>query len=520
MDFQTKKIRHLVEGASIQTQICIESDYNVPDHKADVLSLIHGISYIHVEEKKRIENHMCIRGRLEFQILYETDGSEKKFQMLEGKIPFEERIYIGDKKDDFVLKIEKIDFTSSVIHSRKVAIHAVVDLELVAENDMEEEFAYDVEGEQNICLKKDEKMILQLHTHKQNRMQIKDEIGIQGTKENISEIIWKEVSVQGLEQKMEEGYILLRGNLLIFCMYLSEESQMDWIEKTQPFEMKISCDGVDSDSISNSTFSLNDYEITPRLDEDGEYRILGIAANLEADIQIYREQKECILEDLYVPECYMTFEYEEKMVDELISRNHAKCKINERFQIPEIKDDLLQICHTSGEMSIEHSYMEQEGLHVEGIMELTFFYLRSDENHPLGVWKGAVPFMTVLEVPRLEGEFVQKLQIWPDLIAIAMIGNDEIEVKASASIINFLVKRNEMKMISDASCEKLSDKEMGKIPSITGCMVCNGDTLWEIAKKYHTTIEQIVETNHLKEEQISPGDKLLIFKKTSCILNV
>ena len=40
--------------------------------------------------------------------------------------------------------------------------------------------------------------------------------------------------------------------------------------------------------------------------------------------------------------------------------------------------------------------------------------------------------------------------------------------------------------------------------------VKSGDTLWDVAKKYYTTIEKIMDTNKLASENIMPGLKLLI----------
>ena len=57
--------------------------------------------------------------------------------------------------------------------------------------------------------------------------------------------------------------------------------------------------------------------------------------------------------------------------------------------------------------------------------------------------------------------------------------------------------------------------DMGKIkcmPGITGYIVQKGDTLWNIAKKYYTTVENIMEINKLKSDEIFPGMKLIIVK--------
>ena len=48
--------------------------------------------------------------------------------------------------------------------------------------------------------------------------------------------------------------------------------------------------------------------------------------------------------------------------------------------------------------------------------------------------------------------------------------------------------------------------------------VKNGDTLWNLAKKYNTTVENIKEVNHMEKEDVNKGDKILIFKQNLSIL--
>ena len=52
------------------------------------------------------------------------------------------------------------------------------------------------------------------------------------------------------------------------------------------------------------------------------------------------------------------------------------------------------------------------------------------------------------------------------------------------------------------------------MPGILIYMVKPGDELWDIARKYHTSIEEICTLNGLKENQEpSPGTPLLVVKK-------
>ena len=61
-------------------------------------------------------------------------------------------------------------------------------------------------------------------------------------------------------------------------------------------------------------------------------------------------------------------------------------------------------------------------------------------------------------------------------------------------------------------------EKLEKAPGIIGYVVKEGDELWDLAKRYNTTVEGITEVNELPSEELKPGDKILIFKENMSIL--
>ena len=57
-------------------------------------------------------------------------------------------------------------------------------------------------------------------------------------------------------------------------------------------------------------------------------------------------------------------------------------------------------------------------------------------------------------------------------------------------------------------------KKIQAMPGILIYMVKTGDELWDIARRYHTSVEEIRELNGLNENQeLSPGTPILVVKK-------
>ncbi|MBO1680908.1 DUF3794 domain-containing protein, partial [Bittarella massiliensis (ex Durand et al. 2017)] len=74
----------------------------------------------------------------------------------------------------------------------------------------------------------------ELHTTKKDTYRIKEEITLPGTKESVGQLLLTDVSSRKLEIRLGQDEMQLKGELLVFCMYLSEDGKTDWLEQSVP----------------------------------------------------------------------------------------------------------------------------------------------------------------------------------------------------------------------------------------------------------------------------------------------
>ena len=53
------------------------------------------------------------------------------------------------------------------------------------------------------------------------------------------------------------------------------------------------------------------------------------------------------------------------------------------------------------------------------------------------------------------------------------------------------------------------------MPGLVGYVVQEGDRLWTIAKRFRTTVDNVMASNGLASEEVKPGDTLLLIKEMS-----
>ena len=519
MELIRKPIHYTKEGKRIFDQFYLDEDYNVPDAKDDVQRIVMGNARVKTEEIRLVENYVRITGKVYFQILYVPATGDPKPAVLEGKLPFEEMVYTeGGEDETWFIHNVRTEFTASVVHSRKLSLRVMGEMEIGRERLEDEETTVDIERDVPVYRKRKRIDLQKLADSKKDTYRIKEEITLPGTKESIGQILLTDVDSRKLEIRLGQDELMLRGELLVFCMYLSEEEKADWIAQSVPYEGRISCDGVSEEMYYYVHHALDDTLVDIRMDEDGEMRVLGIEGTLNLRMNIYEEEEMEILEDLYSLEQNCSFTTRSAVYEELLMQNQSKCKVSERLTLPELKEDVLQIIYSRGSIQVEHTEETDEGIRIEGILHVAFLYLRADDMEPYGSWQGMVPFSHLVECQDMPENVLSSMACHVEQLMVSLAGGEAVEIKAVLTFDTFIRRAVPTEVITEVEMQPLDLEELEKRPGIVGHIVQKGEDLWSLAKKYMTTEAGIREVNSLEGDTVKPGDKLLIFKENMSIL--
>ena len=161
MEVITKQIETNQIEKSITDQFMLDEDFNVPDSKRDVARIVMSEGMVQIDEAKPVENYLRVQGKVEFKVLYVAEGYDPNFCCLEGKIPFVEMVYVEDGADrNLEIKRAHTELNVSMVHSRKLRIRAMVELELLSEAQRVEDIPTDVESNCNVYTKQNQMELL------------------------------------------------------------------------------------------------------------------------------------------------------------------------------------------------------------------------------------------------------------------------------------------------------------------------------------------------------------------------
>lgn len=516
LELEKQNLRRNRLKSQTGTQVTLDDDFIVPDTMSDMAEVILDSGIIQLEPVKVQRERITVRGKLDFHVLYRKE--EGGLQALGGSIPFEEAINVPDldEKDYVSVSWQLEDLNTEMIHSRKLGIKAIVTLEAKAESLYDTEAAVDVRGaddEIHLQVRRERIPAAAIALRRKDTYRLKQDITLPGSKPVIERMLWTEMKLAGCQAKPLDGQIHLEGTLMVFALYEGGESGMvQWVEESIPFSGEVEMQGATADMIPIIGLKLIHRDLEEKPDYDGEMRELSVDAVIELDVRLYEEQELELLQDLYATNREIVLDTGEAVFDRILTRNFGKCRVAEKVEM-ETDPRVLQICHSSGSVKLDGMEVRENALAVDGVLEVKLLYLTDEDARPVQAATRLVPFHYEAETPGITEDSIWYLEPGLEQLTAVMAGGGQAELRGVITLDLFVLQPETRQIILQAQVHPVDTEKMKAMPGIVGYLVQPGDSLWDVAKRFHTTEKSILEANELTGDAIKAGDCLILVKE-------
>lgn len=500
-------------------QITLDADFNVPDIKPDARAVMQEKGEVVIEEIRILDGKVNIKGALYFTLLYAGED-EIPVCDLTGNIPISETVALGcdsTREDEITIHTSIDDLRGELINSRKFGVKAIINMEVLAETVYDGEGAIEIEGDDSILKRKKSMDITRLILAKKDTLRVRDECKIPGTKDTIGRILYDDVSLLEVETRVGEDKLVLSGEASLFIIYLSadESPQLNFHECVIPLAGEVNCGGCDETNVVQAEVGIHSREIEVKSDEDGEDRVIDVEIVLDLAIKAFGEERMELLTDFYSTKRECTPVFETSYFENLILKNKSKSRVNGRIQMDSANPP-LQIWKVTGDVRVDEKRIVEDGVEVEGIIDINVLYQSADSSVPLAASAGVLPFEQHIQVPDILPDSDIRMTAGIEQISGSLLGENEADIKAIVVIDVLAFNNIEEPIIADFKIEELDCDARAREPGLIGYVVKKGDELWNIAKEFYTTIDTIMEINKLESDQIHEGDVLLVMKEANC----
>lgn len=497
------------------TQITLDDDVNISDSMPDAIAVILDKAEVKVEETKATADHVNVKGSMQFFVLYQSEEGTTPVLMT-GKIPFEEQLYMEgvEPTDQVTVHIGQEDLNISLINSRKLNIQALLGLQAQVEELYDEETAVELYHEEPVEYRKNGVELSEITIQKKDIFRIKEELELPQNYPNIFKLLWESVKLGEVECKPLDEKISIQGELEVFALYEGEgeDTPIRYYETTVPFNGIVDCHGCRETMLPDIRYEIGHKEMEVRPDFDGEERILGLDLVVDLDMKLYEEECVAILADVYGVTKEVEAVTRKGCYKDILVCSTGKCKVADKIKVKANASRVLQLCHSEGNVQIDSTQPVENGILLEGSVGVQVLYITGEDKQPYACLKGHIPFRYTLEATGIESSSEYNVQAQVEQINGAMLDSEEVEIKAVLCFHAVVFKVMEQDIVTDIIVKELDIAKVNDLPGLVAYIAKEGDTLWQIGKKYYVPVAQIKEMNNLGSDELRPGDKLLIVK--------
>ncbi len=482
----------------------VEGDAIVNDIKPDILNVISVNGNVSIYKREVLDGKIKLEGAVNVYVIYLADDETGSVRSLNTSVDFNTSFDFDEcRKEmdlDETLNVKNIE--CKVINSRKINIRAFLDLNVKLYSNDNVDVINDVNSLENgiQCLN-DTLDINSLVGSGVTRALARDTILIDNV-DNLAEILKSDIIITNKDIKISYNKVLAKADIEVKIMYLTEDNRIQMVQGSIPVMGFVDIQNVSDTNTCNTKYKLRNVIIKPN---NMEEHSISVEVEVEISCFVYERKQINVIQDLYSPT--NTLNFTKRQVTTLVSKENLQetCTIQEAVSVPEIANNrILDVCVRP---NIQKESVTNGRIEFEGEVELEFLYEASNLSR-FDSKTTKLPLNFSVNSGNIKEGMALNTNIEIKTQNFVVLSDGNIETKLEL-LFEISVSRNEKINIIDNI--DIEDKKECNQYSMVIYFVKPKDTLWEIAKKFDSTVDEIAHVNEIENvDNIMPGMQLFI----------
>lgn len=488
-----------------EIQALVETEVYLSPSKPNIDKILWVQGKVEILNTKLIKDKLIVNGVTRFNLLYRSEEEENNIHTLEATKEFREEIEILGIDDDMISKVSsKIEYIQWEQEESRIALQAFVNLSGEVDELRTLETIKEIKGNDSLQMLKENVCYKEVKGREITYAIVKEVLKISENDPEIDEIIKFSVRTNEVESMVVEDRLITSGEAAVTLVYFGGD-KVNSVEEVVPFNHFIEMPGV-----NNTLKGVLEYEVVEGSyevvgNELGERKLVDLELKIRVTGKAFEEKSREVIIDVYSTKENLLMEREEININEDLK--DIKHVVDLEIELEGI--EAVEVLDIDGSVSVLDKRIEDDVILLDGILTLDVQYIdRMTEE--INTYRTDYPFNTnIYDEAALNAE----LKVNPLLNSIKnTIKKDGLDVESKITLdINLSRNRKIYGIKEIRETNELIDTK--NRPSITIYFVQKGDTLWDIAKRYKTTTEEILLSNNNTSGEIHPGDKIIIEKK-------
>lgn len=484
-------------------EVPIDIDFTLPDYCPSVNRIFKCIVTPGIVSKNLNGAVGNIDGLFTVNIIY-TDA-DNRICAYEHQSPFSRSFELGNDGKDIQLcaKIKMEYINCRAVTEKRIDIHGAASIRVKVFERQKTEIITDYD-DADAQLKRECIPATTPMGYAEKYLMLEEEIEIGQAQLPVRTLLRYDTAVMIRECKLLNEKAIVKGEMIITALYNTDTEKIQTVRAVLPFSQLLEMSGAGDQCSCDAEVDICTVELKPRTGINGEIRSFSMVAKLLVGATAFCDK------DI------------EAVLDAYSRKNELEVKKSD-IVIKKVCKKINEVCHTKSEIAfsditlsgISDIWCDVQNSNVkfsdEDIMingKANACVIAIDDNGKPNFYDKVIDFECAFPIGKIHGACCE-----PDIeiksVSYTMLGNDKIEVRLEIGIYACVYSVDSVPIITE-----LKKGETRRFSTDRGAMTiyfaAAGEHVWDIACRYHSSVDEICQINDIKDKILASEKMILV----------
>ncbi len=481
----------------------VDMDFVLPDYYPDIAAVLKCQLKPMIQSRQISGDRVLVDGTAVIQVMY-LDEARKCVRSCEFSQPFNSAFTVAGLTPGACVRVcTKTDYVNCrATSSRRLDVHGAFSVKLRVTTEGGQEILQDVEGEgfEKRCCTFTCSVPA---ASAEKSFTINEVLELDGGKPPAEALIRGEAVPVLTDCKIMVNKVVLKGCLYLRNLYASDmaSGQMEQTEHEIPFSQIVDVEGLQDDWQCDVELDVASSDVHISVNQGGEGSLLAVSIKLTAHICCVRSEETTAMTDVYSTRGPLHLETRPLETEQLMGVHRDRETIKEVFDLP--PDDIAQIVDLWCDASVVDEKCGAEKATVDG--RLMVYMLTRDSAGAISYYERPVNVML---------EYMENCSRMPTTLCVVRVdyvvnSQKQVELKVELAVTRCCYRSNRCMAVCNVTADDAEQFPTQKA-AVKIYYAGAGESLWEIAKACHTSMEEVMKENDLTDDTLKEDTMLLV----------
>ncbi|MBR4761322.1 MAG: DUF3794 domain-containing protein, partial [Clostridia bacterium] len=486
-------------------EVPLDIDFSLPDYCPEISRILKCCAAARTASKSVSGRAVTVDGSVTVTVIYsDPDGYMNSY---EYQYPFSKSFDIGaDSENGYVTAKAKCEYINCRAQSeRKIDIHGAVGVTVCAYSRKSREIICDIDDKNIEVLRVSVPSTMPIGYAEKYAI-IEEEIEAASTDGDIKCLIRYGAVAEINECKLLENKAIVKGNMAVELLYRTDNGDTVPLGVQIPFSQLLEAEGANESCRYSASADIAYLEVKPKFDSASVARGFTLDAKILIKAEIFCSDDISVIADAYSKKHETAIKSEEAVFSTRVSS--VLDTFTARGEVDLSPDSVIKICDVWCEAKTEETAFDGDCMTVTGSAVANILAL--DDNGAPVYFEKTVDFSYNCKIP-CDGEcLTADAKTGVISVSYNLLSDGKMDLQLQMSVAADVYKSNTVTLVGDIQVNESRPVDKSGRAALTVYFGEEGESVFDIARKYLADIGEIKQINSIGEDRLSSDRMILI----------